>query len=92
MGRVDRRLRELPPQVLERPRGDTCLVGFSSRKSDLTLYLGLGAGFAGQGQLLGKHKLGKGCLYLRRLADVDLPVLERLVAAAVAEKRELASE
>jgi hypothetical protein len=36
---------------------------------------------------LGKHKLGKGCLYLKRLADVDVAVLEALVAHSVAEMR-----
>ena len=34
---------------------------------------------------LGKHKMGKACLYLRRLADVDLQVLEDLIAGSVAE-------
>jgi hypothetical protein len=36
---------------------------------------------------LGKHKAGKGCVYIRTLADVDLKVLENLVASAAAEKR-----
>jgi len=35
----------------------------------------------------GKHKAGKGCLYLRRLGDVDLRILEQLVVDAVAERR-----
>ncbi len=68
--------------------GDSCLTGFSSRKGDLTLYLV--ADFPGREALLaklGKHKLGKGCLYLRQLADVDLKVLEQLVAGAAAARR-----
>ena len=68
--------------------GDSCLTGFSSRKGDISLYLV--ASFPGQEELLaklGKHKMGKGCLYLRKLSDVDLAVLEKLVAGAVAERR-----
>jgi hypothetical protein len=68
--------------------GDSCLTGFSSRKGDISVY-GV-AGFPGQEELLaklGKHKMGKGCLYLRRLGDVDLKVLEQMVVGAVAEKR-----
>src|SRR3954469_18283645 len=70
--------------------GDTCLVGFSSRKGDITLY-GLGS-FSGKEKLfssLGQHKLGKGCLYIRRLSDIDLNILERLIVGAVAEKKGL---
>ena len=60
------------------------LAAFSPRKSDLTVYLM--PGFAGSKSLLarlGPHKTGKACLYLKRLDDVDLGVLETLVAAAV---------
>ena len=70
--------------------GDNCVVGFSSRKAALTLYLGLGANFAGQEELrakLGRHETAKGCLYVRSLADVDTTVLEKLVAAAAADKK-----
>ena len=68
--------------------GDSCLVGFSSRKGDISVYLmpGIEGGdvlFAA----LGKHKRGKACLYIRRLADVRLPVLEELVARSFAETR-----
>jgi hypothetical protein len=68
--------------------GDTCLVGFSSRKSDISVYGLISA--PGHKELipkLGKHKAGKGCLYIRKLSDVDLKVLEKLVADAVAEKK-----
>ena len=68
--------------------GDMCLVGFSSRKGDITLY-GLSSA-PGHGELipkLRKHRAGKGCLYIRKLSDVDLEVLEKLVADASAEKK-----
>jgi hypothetical protein len=66
--------------------GDSCLVGFSSRKGDISVYLL--AGFPGREELLarlGRYKMAKACLYLRRLSDVDLQVLELLVAGSVAE-------
>jgi len=64
--------------------GDACLVGFSPRKQNLTLYLMLGAGnYADLLKKLGKHKTGKGCLYINRLADVDLPTLKELVKQSV---------
>jgi len=68
--------------------GDSCLTGFSSRKSDITLYLV--ADFPGQDELLvklGKHKRGKGCLYIRQLSDVDPKVLEQLIVGSVAERK-----
>jgi len=64
--------------------GEICAVGFSSRKGDISIY-----GVAGQNAdvslfaKLGKHKLGKGCLYIGRLSDVNSEVLEQLVANAV---------
>jgi hypothetical protein len=60
--------------------GDSPRAGFSPRKGDLTVYLM--PGFTEQRDLLkklGKHKTGKVCLYLKRLADVDQAVLEQLV-------------
>ena len=66
--------------------GDACLVGFSSRKGDISVYVM--AGMEGQAELmekLGKHKAGKGCLYLKRTADVDLKVLAAMVKNAAAE-------
>lgn len=68
--------------------GDICLVGFSSRKGDISIY-GTASAPAHEELLvrLGKHKMGKGCLYIRKLADVDVKVLEQLVAAAVGVKR-----
>jgi len=63
--------------------GDWMLSGFAVRARELVLYLGLGAGgFDDLLARLGRHKTGKGCLYLRSLADVDAAVLESLVARA----------
>lgn len=70
--------------------GDSCLVGFASRKTDLTLYLMPGFEQPAVKTLLdrlGKHKTGKGCLYVRRLADVDLAALEELITRSVLETR-----
>jgi hypothetical protein len=64
--------------------GDTPIVGFSPRKAATVLY-NLG-GFSGSHQLrakLGKHTTGKGCLYIKKLADVDPQVLEALVLKSV---------
>ena len=69
--------------------GDTCIAGFASRKTDLTIY-GMGEGFAGHASLmkkLGKHKSGKGCLYIKKLSDVDLDVLETLIRRSVERVR-----
>jgi hypothetical protein len=68
--------------------GDACLVGFAVRGKDLVVYL-LADGPA-QGRLLaklGKYKMGKACLYFKRLADLDVDVLETLIAGSVAEIR-----
>jgi len=68
-------------------RGEICAVGFSSRKGDISIY-GV-AGAPGAAELLarlGKHKLGKGCLYVSSLADIDQKVLETLVARAFKAK------
>ena len=64
--------------------GDSCVVGFSPRKTDLTLYLS--SELPGREALLtklGKHKSGRACLYVKRLADVDLAVLEELIRRSV---------
>lgn len=63
---------------------DWPLVGFSPRKDALTLYIM--AGFDDYETLmekLGKHKIGKSCLYLRKLADVDQKVLKQLIEQSV---------
>lgn len=68
--------------------GDMPIIGFSPRKAALVLYGLVGTG--GNESLLarlGKHETGKGCLYIKRLADVDAAVLEKLVGNAFARKR-----
>ncbi len=67
--------------------GDSCLVGFSSRKGDISLYLLPGCEGDDMHALfaqLGRHKMGKACLYIRRLSDVQLPVLEQMIARSIA--------
>ena len=60
------------------------LVGFSPRKNDLTLYIMPGFdGFAELMAQLGKHKAGKSCLDLKKLADVDAKVLRKLIDGSV---------
>lgn len=64
--------------------GDWPLVAFSPRKRDLTIYLM--PGFDAQQDLLeqlGKHKTGKSCLYIKRLADIDIKVLNKLIRESV---------
>jgi len=62
-------------------------IGFAPRKSNLSLHLVIDikkhADTLGK---LGKHKTGMGCLYINKLADVDIKVLEKLVSIAVKEK------
>ena len=63
--------------------GDWFITGFSPRKQNLTLYI-MG-GFHGNEELLkklGKHSLGVGCLYIKKLADVDIKVLKKLVTTS----------
>ena len=63
-------------------------IGFSPRKANITLYL-LG-GVEGHGALLeklGKHSTGRSCLYVKRLDDLHMPTLEKLVNASVKRLR-----
>ena len=67
--------------------GDSALAAFAVRGSELVVYI---LGFEGRDLLLaqlGKHRTGKVCVYIRRLANVDLKVLERLVARSVADTK-----
>ncbi|PVA06184.1 DUF1801 domain-containing protein [Thalassorhabdomicrobium marinisediminis] len=64
--------------------GDCLATGFSPRKANLTLYIMPGyQNFGGLLDRLGKHKTGKACLYINKLADVDLQVLEEIVRAGL---------
>lgn len=68
--------------------GEFFLTGFSPRKSALTLYIMPGYRDMGEKlERLGKHKLGKSCLYINKLADVDRAVLEEIVLDGVAYMR-----
>ena len=64
--------------------GDWFLTGFSPRKQNLTLYIMTGFDYYDTllGKL-GKHTTGKSCLYVKRLADIDLPTLKELVRRSV---------
>jgi hypothetical protein len=64
--------------------GDICLIGFSPRKQNLTLYIM--SGFSKYGDLmkkLGKYKTGKACLYINKLDDIDIKVLKELINESV---------
>jgi len=65
---------------------DWLVIGFSPRKQNLTLY---GIDLDKQLELLGKlgkHSRGGGCLYIKKLADVDIKVLQKLVTTSAKEK------
>jgi hypothetical protein len=68
--------------------GDSCLAGFAARKGEIAVYLvGETADRPALLAKLGRHKIGKACLYIRRLGEVDMQVLEQLIAGSVAEIR-----
>lgn len=60
--------------------GDMCRAGFSARKNALTLYCM--SGFSQQDDLLkqlGKHTIGKSCLYIKRLSDINVDILTQII-------------
>lgn len=64
--------------------GDFLATGFSPRKSNLAVYIM--PGYADFGQILarlGKHKIGKSCLYINKLSDIDTDVLQELIRAGL---------
>ena len=68
--------------------GDWPVTGFSPRKKDLTLYIMMG--FEKHPELmqkLGKHSVGKSCLYIKQLSDVHLPTLKKLIKASIKDLR-----
>ena len=73
--------------------GEACIVGFSPRKAEFSIYLNgtfepeVEPQRAALLEKLGPHRMGKGCLYLRRLANIDLAVLDQLVRLSVATIR-----
>lgn len=59
-------------------------IGFSPRKANITIYLGLDIKkYSALLEKLGKHKAGVGCLYINKLRDIDIKVLEKIIAAAI---------
>lgn len=68
--------------------GTACVIGFSPRKANLVIYSGINPE---QGTVilakLGKYKTSKGCIYINKLADIDLAVLEKLLKAGVANMK-----
>lgn len=68
--------------------GDAPLVGFSPRKANLVFYLsGCDEGRDDLLARLGKHKAGKGCVYVNRLSDVDTAVLKEMAISSVEQLR-----
>lgn len=70
--------------------GEMLMTGFSPRKANLSLYIMPGYSFGDMNEKLsrlGKHKLGKACLYINKLADVDEAVLKEIIAAGLDEVR-----
>lgn len=68
--------------------GDACMVGFSPRKGDFSIYAS--ACFPEREAMLarlGKHKAGKACIYVKRLADIDMAALEDLMKLSIADTR-----
>lgn len=69
--------------------GDFFITGFSPRKAALTIYIMPGYGmFDEEMAQLGTFKTGKSCLYVKKLTDIDLDLLEEIVAKSVAWMRE----
>ncbi|MFT5821656.1 MAG: hypothetical protein ACI8ZM_002910 [Crocinitomix sp.] len=64
--------------------GDSMLAGFSPRKSALSLYIMAGfSKYDGYLSKLGKFKTGKSCLYIKKLADVDIVILEAMIIDSI---------
>ena len=73
--------------------GDWFQLGFSPRATALTLYLVGGLErHAGLLKRLGKHKTGMGCLYIKRLSDVDVAVLEEIIRESPRHLKRSATE
>lgn len=68
--------------------GTACLTGFAIRGREIVIYLApQWDGAAPLLTILGKHKMGKGCMYFKQLADLDKSILEQLISGSVAELR-----
>ena len=71
--------------------GDMPLIAFSPRKQSLTLYLHGFDDFEPELKKLGPHSTGKGCLYIKRLGDIDLATLKKMIAKSVAKMKKKAA-
>jgi len=68
--------------------GEMFLTGFAPRKANLVVYILPGyADYSAELARLGKHRKGKSCLYINKLADVDMDVLEELIRAGIADMK-----
>lgn len=68
--------------------GDWFIMGFSPRKQNITIYLPLGfKDFDLQISKLGKYKLGKSCIYIKSLADIDMKMLKKILTLAYQANR-----
>lgn len=66
--------------------GDFLATGFAPRRNNLSIYIMPGyADFGAILARLGKHKIGKSCLYVNKLADIDMTVLSELIQAGLAD-------
>ena len=72
--------------------GDWPMTGFSPRKKDLTLYIMMGfEKHADLMERLGKHSHSKSCLYIKRLSDVHIPTLKKLIKIGLKDLKEYTS-
>ncbi len=72
-----------------------CVVGFSPRASSLSIYSGIFPDRPEAKAILkamGKHKHGKGCIYINKLEDIDLGQFEKLIKAGLANQKKKAAE
>lgn len=65
--------------------GEMCRTGFAIRGKELVVYLADGGDRGALFSRLGKHKMGKSCLYIRRLADIDMKIMEQLIIVSLAQ-------
>ncbi len=73
--------------------GDTCLIGFSPRKQNFTLYLmGFFQKHPDLMKQLGKYKTGKGCLYINNLDEVDVKILKKVIEVSIVEMKKWLEE
>jgi len=70
--------------------GDMCLVGFSPRAGKISLYVKAGSEKARPFlEKLGRHKASTGCIYIKKLEDINVPVLEKMIALSVKELKKM---